>query len=83
MVSLTVKAVNCTRPKIEKTAIELTYRDALLEFFNDPNGAANARKYSYGPVSDWQRANRIANAAATSSLTPTERTMIKWLVTFS
>jgi len=78
-----VRAVNCCRPKIERTALELTYRDALLEFFNDTNGAANARKYDFSPVSDWQRANRIAHAAATSRLTPTEKGMIKWLVIFS
>jgi len=77
-----VRAVNCCRPKIERTAFELTYRDALLEFFNDTNGAANARKYSYSPVSDWARANRIAHAAATSRLTPTEKGMIRWVISF-
>ena len=75
-----VRAINCSRPAIDRTGMELTYRDALLEFFNDTDGAANARKYSFSPLSDWARANRIAHAAATAKLTPTEKGMIRWQV---
>lgn len=82
---LEVHWVNATRPPIERTRIELTYRDALLSLFNGVENASKARNIYIShrsPHMDWARFNRTATQEAVRFLTPTEAHQARFQVLF-
>lgn len=77
MPELIVSWPNATRTRLERTQIELTARNDLLDFFNGVENAARAHNQHYAahqhPQTDWARATRAAFAHAAKDLTPCER----------
>ena len=70
---------NCSRPAIERTRIEIEYRDSLLELTNGIENAAHCRDVHYKVArhsrypTDWSRFCKSAFAHATRNLTEPER----------
>lgn len=82
---LIVEWVNATRPKEQKTLVELTARDSILEFMNGVENAYKAREIyrrCRQPLSDWNRAVNFAYRAATKPLTPHEKFIVKLKIDF-
>lgn len=82
---LIVEWINATRPKEQKTLVELTARDSILEFMNGVENAYKAREIfrrCRQPLSDWNRAVNFAYFYAMKGLTPNEKSIAKLKIDF-
>ena len=83
---LSVTWVGATREPTQRTKVELTYRNALLELFHSPECAKKSHDYyvthPQTPFQDWARFTHYAHSQAIRELTPCEKAVARFRVDF-
>lgn len=84
---LKVEWISATRVGQERTAVEVSYAERLLDLFGTAEAAAKAKEGWHRayepPIHPWTTYNRIAFMSATAGLHPCERHLAHFVVRFT